>query len=991
MRKQALLFVLLLGGFSALHAQTINDLFSAQTSLSRNYHSVARNYQSLKLDRNKLSALKSQAPHSLELDLPFENGQLKLQLEKVNITSSTFSVVEALPGNQRRTVTYPGASFYHGKVAGTSSSFATISLFGDQVMGIISDNQSNIILGSIENNGNPTDEYTLYRETDMAVQNPLSCFTTDDAAFPTHPTTNTAAKLDAVGAPVEIYFECDNRLYLDKGSNTVNLINYVLGFFNNTALLYANENIKIQVSQILVWTTTDPEAAAGLNTTSTVLNAFSTRMINTSYIGDFAHFISTRSLGGGVAWLNSPCPGKFNRCAVSAIFTTYSNFPTYSWTVQVVTHELGHNLGSHHSHWCGWPGGPIDGCGPTANAGYAEGTCPNGPLPASGTIMSYCHLLGMGINFNNGFGPLPGQAIRDFVTNSPCLATCSMTIDITKQDASCGQPNGSATVTATGSTGALSYLWSNGQTSATLSGVGPGTYHVAVKDAGGCQVMKDVVITNAGTTLTFGLTPNGNGGFCTGGNILLAATDNPAYTYVWKLNGNPITGATASSLNVNAAGNYSVTATSGACSGTQNVAIAVVAPPVASISATGATIFCSGGSVLLDAGIGSSYSYQWYNGAAPIAGATAATYSATGSGSYSVKVSAGATCQATSTAVAVTANPTPLATITTVGSTSFCSGSSVQFNASTGTGYTYQWSKGGSPISGAINSSYTATTSGVYGVVTTIGTCSSNPSTITVTVLPSPSVNISPAASTIPKFQTQTLTGSGAVSYNWSSLPDMVSNTPTSGTYRPLTTTTYTVEGTAGNGCKSTGTATITVIGCGDVTNITSTVYSPSRVLVKWTNPASVTTDTLQYRKVGATVWSRVFVTGSEYELNGLEPNASYEYNVIPLCTTTSVYIPSTTQAFSTPALEKGLYIRLLPNPAVSTTRLEIISSTSYSLTVFVYDNTGKMVLEPVAAENLPAGQVIKQLNVDRLSSGLYHVAVWINKKVHNVNLIVGR
>ncbi|MEO8403959.1 MAG: M12 family metallo-peptidase, partial [Chitinophagaceae bacterium] len=484
-------FSLLLCLASIIHAQSVNDLFSSQNELSRNFHTLASKYQALQLNTAKLANLKSQQPVELTLSLPFEGTVLTLELKKAKITSDNFSVIEALPGGGRRTVSYADAVFYQGKIQGSSSSIATISLVGDQVMGVISDSRGNIVLGAVQDNGNATSEYALYREADLQKSNPLACFTDDETApagNAVRPSASSTGRLDFVGAPVDMYFECDFRMYQDKGSNTINVINYVLGFFNNTALLYANENVQIQVSQILVWTTQDPEAAAGLNSTSAVLNAFSTRMAGTTYIGDYAHFLSTRSLGGGIAWLTGTCPTRFNRAAVSAIDNTYANFPLFSWTVEVVTHEIGHNLGSHHTHWCGWPGGPIDGCGPTANAGYAEGTCSTGPIPVSqGSIMSYCHLLGgVGINLSNGFGPLPGQAIRDFVTASNCLNTCIMTISLTKQDASCGQNNGTAAVTATNANGALTYLWSNGQTGSSLVNAAPGTYHVTVTDAGGC-------------------------------------------------------------------------------------------------------------------------------------------------------------------------------------------------------------------------------------------------------------------------------------------------------------------------------------------------------------------------------------------------------------------------------------------------------------------------------------------------------------------------
>ena len=990
MRKFYLLITILIAcSVTALFAQPVDDLFQQRTSLSKDYHGVASKYQALQLNASKLSTLRQRASSTLQLQLPFEGRQLKLQLEKVKITSDNFSVVEALPDGSRRTVNYSPGVFYQGKIEGSSSSFATISIVDDHIAGIIADNHSNIILGAVENNGWATDEYMLYRESDLLVPNPMKCFTDEtpvDGLSVSN--TNPAARPTAVGEPVEVYFECDFKFYQDKGSSTFNVINYVLSFFNNTALLYANEDIKIQVSQILVWTTQDPEAAAALNTTAAVLPAFRTRMLSTSYVGDYAHFLSTRSLGGGIAYLYSnPCSNT-GRCGVSAINNSYSNVPTYSWTVEVVTHELGHNLGSNHTQWCGWVGGALDNCYTT------EGGCVAGPQPSNGgTIMSYCHLVSTGINFNNGFGQQPGDKIRLVVGNSSsCFGVCRMTIAITKQDASCNQNNGTATVTATNGTGALSYTWSNGQTGATLTNAAPGTYHVTVRDAAGCQVMQVITIGNSGSALTFSLTPNGTAGFCTGGSLLLTATNNPGYTYVWKKDNVTIGGAVTSNYNVTIAGTYSVTATSGACSGTQSVAVSEVAAPTANITPGGTTTFCEGNSVVLNGNAGGPYTYQWYNNATIINGATSATYSAIATGNYTVKVSAGTACEVTSSPLSVTVNPSPAATISTNTPLSFCSGNSVTLTSSSGTGYTYQWYRNGNLITGAAQSTYIANTSGNYTVMTTIGTCSKTSSSTNVTVLPSPAVNVTPLVSTIQKFQTQTLTATGAALYNWSSLPDMVSSTATSGIYKPLTTTNYTVEGTDPNGCKGTATATINVIGCGDVTNITAEPLSPSRVIVHWTNPSGTTGDTLQYRKVGSATWIKVYVTTQEYELNGLTPGTTYEYNIIPLCTTTTVFIPSATGTFTTAGLTGGLYIRLYSNPVTASgSNLEIITDSDFTLQIAVFDNAGRKVANIIPKENLPAGQVTKQIKPGTLANGLYYISVSINGKIHNVKMMIMR
>ncbi|MBX9850490.1 MAG: CotH kinase family protein, partial [Cytophagaceae bacterium] len=91
--------------------------------------------------------------------------------------------------------------------------------------------------------------------------------------------------------------------------------------------------------------------------------------------------------------------------------------------------------------------------------------------------------------------------------------------------------------------------------------------------------------------------------------------------------------------------------------------------------------------------------------------------------------------------VVATINCMVTATITPAGATTFCQGGSVVLNANTGAGYTYQWKRGGTDISGATSASYTATIAGSYTVVVIVGgnSATSSPVVVTVNPLPTPS------------------------------------------------------------------------------------------------------------------------------------------------------------------------------------------------------------------------------------------------------------
>ncbi|MCE7038732.1 M12 family metallo-peptidase [Dyadobacter sp. CY312] len=73
--------------------------------------------------------------------------------------------------------------------------------------------------------------------------------------------------------------------------------------------------------------------------------------------------------------------------------------------VDLFCHELGHTLGSPHTQYCSWPGGPIDRCTNVENVGS---DCQDGYLESTtGTLMSYCRSI-------LSFHPLCRNLMRDY-------------------------------------------------------------------------------------------------------------------------------------------------------------------------------------------------------------------------------------------------------------------------------------------------------------------------------------------------------------------------------------------------------------------------------------------------------------------------------------------------------------------------------------------------------------------------------------------------
>ena len=375
------------------------------------------------------SKLLNEHPEYWELPLTFPGGaHTTLILKEFKAYRSDVQIGHMTKDGLRTELYTPQLLSY--RIANDNIRGSLIFMEG-QIAGAIRYKGVQYELGGLECDGRKTGKFVLFATADALHKPAFECGLETLATHVIPPQPMGLPNLlqnEPITECVEVALDIDFFTYNQFGGDCNATVEWALALLTGVSEIYQtelNDLIYIAASYINIWETPDPYAEFSGNA-GDMLDAFRLEWLENPDLAnrprDLVHLLTRRSDTGtgGIAYLSVNCDPAY-AAGFSSFLSPSSVYSlnNYSWNLNVVAHEFGHNFGSNHTHWCGWPGGPIDDC-------YAaEGNCTNTPTPQIGTIMSYCHAVSGG-SVNLEFHPtVENSALIPTINGQgTCYSTC---------------------------------------------------------------------------------------------------------------------------------------------------------------------------------------------------------------------------------------------------------------------------------------------------------------------------------------------------------------------------------------------------------------------------------------------------------------------------------------------------------------------------------------------------------------------------------------
>lgn len=319
-------------------------------------------------------------------------AQATLELKPIEVAGADARVVLA-DARGERAIEVPQAIVLAGGVKDDAQSFAFLACSAAGNFGVVeTQGRTWIVSSGPHGAGLPTLAYELDSLPEGAINwSNWVCETLDPEFVPSSSAFAEGGIASAPCREFRLAFETDYEFLQMFGGDAAAASGYVQTIVAALNSIYSRDlNARISSSFVRLWI--DPQDPWTATSAAGQLYEFRTSwMASMGYVQrDTAQFLSGRALGGGIAYLNGLC--NTNGYAVSSNLIGFFPYPLLdnnpqNWDIFVVAHELGHNLGAPHTHAYS----PVlDGCGaspPDCSVGFAK----------AGTIMSYCHLCGGGM------------------------------------------------------------------------------------------------------------------------------------------------------------------------------------------------------------------------------------------------------------------------------------------------------------------------------------------------------------------------------------------------------------------------------------------------------------------------------------------------------------------------------------------------------------------------------------------------------------------
>ncbi|MCC6582256.1 MAG: T9SS type A sorting domain-containing protein, partial [Chitinophagales bacterium] len=491
-----------------------------------------------------------------------------------------------------------------------------------------------------------------------------------------------------------------------------------------------------------------------------------------------------------------------------------------------------------------------------------------------------------------------------------------------------------------------------------VSGVSAGSAEIRYTvSSGSCSTMVSKVITvNAAPTVAAII---GVASVCIGSNVTYTSATAGG---VWSSSAPGIASVNSGGLvNGVSAGSAEIryTVTSGGCSTMVTKLITVNAVP--NVTVTSPSV-CAGQTAQPVAS--GATSYTWTGGLSAIFNPT--TPALTTTTTYTVT---GTTAGCSKTAVAtVTVNTTAPTVTITPNPASVCIGDAITLSGNGANNYTWTTSQTGTTQGASLTFTPIGTTtvnlSGTLTGCSTPGTTS-----VSVTIKGRPTVGV-----TLPSVcvgQTAQPIANGAVTYTWTGGLASISNPVTP----PLTiTTTYTVTGTASNGCSGTAISTVTV------------------------KPTPGTPTITQSHD---TLFSNVNISGASYEWykgGVLQTTTSTSYYKFPSSGTYTVKVinnscPSAISANFNAVLtgvknnKLNVELSIIPNPNNGSFEIRVTSGMNKTYQLKLFNLSGQVLVDEEM--NIRTGQNSKQINLTGIEKGVYFLSIIGEDGTTTQNIIV--